>query len=247
MKLNNVLFFFVIFLVSKTYAEYPESFVSDGKIVNELKTEEYIKLVRKFLPSHPIILEAGSHGGQDTVILGKAWPNGYVYAFEPVEKFVQFTIDELQKHYVYNAEVFPYALAEKEEERVFHYSNKIGAASSLLEDNGMCDYQDTAMVVQCVNLDNWAYKRGIDHIDFMWLDLEGYELHVLRSSPTILKTVKVILTEVNFCEFRKGGTLYKELYDFLTSNGFTLYKIWGSPTWQGNALFVRSELVITNS
>ncbi len=223
----------------------PENFVKDDNIINELTTEEYVDIIRPFLPENPHILEAGAHGGQDTVILAQSWPLGTLYAFEPVLKFVEFTKREIVKHKVNNVQLFPLALSVSSGEQSFYYSTTIGAASSLLEDNGLeiCNYQDTLMKVQSTNLDEWAQKNQIDHIDFMWLDIEGSELPVLRSAPNVLKTVKVILTEVNFLEFRKNSTQYQDLYEFLTTNGFTLYRIWGNPKWQGNALFVRSELV----
>jgi len=232
--------FFVIDIVQ---AKYPESFVEDGIIVNELKTEEYLDIIELFLPQNPTILEAGCHEGQDTILLGKAWPLGHVYAFEPVKKFVGFTLDELKKHKVSNVTVFPFALSATSGEQKFYYNNQVGAASSLLESSG----QDTLMTVNSVNLDEWARDNRVNYIDFMWLDMEGSELSVLRSAPAILKTVKVIITEVNFKEFRKGTTQYRDLYNFLTENGFKLFKIWGSPVWQGTALFIRKELLTSKA
>lgn len=225
------------------YADTPEDFVKNNKIICELTTEEYVAIIRPFLPHNPNILEAGAHGGQETVILGHSWPKGTVFAFEPVPKFIGFIQHEITKHRVHNAKLFPYALFSSSGERTFYYSNSIGAASSLLESNNLCDYQDSEMKVHCINLDHWAKQNNVDHIDFMWLDMEGAEYHVLNSAPTILKTVRVIITEINFREFRKGMTQYTDLYTLLTSNGFTLYKIWGSPVHQGTALFVRSSLL----
>ncbi len=233
------------FFLWNVYAA-PEDFVKDGNIINELTTEEYVDIIKPFLPENPHILEAGAHGGQDTVILSQSWPLGTLYAFEPVPKFIEFISSELIKHSINNVQLFPLALSVSSGEQSFYYSTTVGAASSLLESNGteVCDYQDIVMKVQSINLDEWAHKNQIDHIDFMWLDMEGSELPVLRSAPNVLKTVKVILTEVNFLEFRKNSTQYQDLYEFLTTNGFTLYQIWGNPKWQGTALFVRSELII---
>lgn len=244
MHISKIVMLLLSLMGYELFAKYPESFVEDNKIVCELPTQEYVDIIRPFLPSNPTILEAGAHGGQDTVILAQSWPTGIVYAFEPVEKFVGFIKNELVKHEVMNACLFPFALSKTSGEQTFYYSNTIGAASSLLPSNNLCDYQDTKMTVQCVNLDEWAQKNNVNHIDFMWLDMEGSELLVLRSAPMILKTVRVIITEVNFLEFRQGGTLYNDLYSFLKSAGFTLFKIWGDPARQGTALFIRSATLL---
>lgn len=229
------------------HGKYPASFVKDNKIINELKTEEYVDIVKPFLPENPAILEAGCHGGQDTVILGKSWPLGTIYAFEPVQKFVDFTNIEITKHKITNAMVFPFALSSNSGTQIFYYSNNIGAASSLLASNdalnAICNYQDTPMTVNTINLDEWSQKNKVDHIDFMWLDMEGSEYYVLSTAPHILKTVRAIITEVNFLEFRQGSTQFKDLDNFLTNNGFSLFKIWGSPRWQGTALYIRSDVL----
>jgi FkbM family methyltransferase len=223
------------------YGDCGDDFVRDNKIIYELTTEEYIEIVKPFLPENPIILEAGAHGGQDTLIMGKAWPKGFIYAFEPVPKFVGFIKEELEKHKVDNATVIPLGLFSTSGEKTFYYSNQIGAASSFLESNGLCEYQDTEMKLHCINLDEWAEKNGVNRIDFMWLDMEGAEYYVLNAAPKILSGVTAILAEVNFREFRKGMTQFSDLHRLLIENGFTTYKIWGSPIHQGNALFIRSE------
>lgn len=238
----------LILLLSLTLqAEYPENFVEDGIIIKDLTTEESLELVKPFLPENPFILEAGCHGGQDTILLGNMWPRGHVFAFEPVLKFVGFTKFELKKHKVPNASVFPFALAETTGNQPFYYSKHIGAASSLLKSNdamdSLCNYQDIKITVNSINIDDWAKRYRVDHIDFMWLDIEGSEYYVLKAAPNILKTVTAIITEINFREFRVGSTQYKQLYDFLIENDFKLLKIWGNPTWQANALFVRNSCI----
>jgi FkbM family methyltransferase len=246
MKYIKTLILMTYFFFYNAYAG-PQDFVKDDKIINELTTPEYVDIIRPFLPDNPHILEAGAHGGQDTVILAKSWPLGTVYAFEPVQKFVEFTRTEIVNHKVNNVQLFPLALSVSSGEQSFYYSTVVGAASSLLEDSGeVCNYQDAMMKVQCTNLDEWAQKNQVGHIDFMWLDIEGSELPVLKSAPNVLKTVRVIITEVNFLEFRKGSTQYRDLYDFLITNGFTLHQIWGNPRWQGTALFVRSESILVS-
>ena len=47
-------------------------------------TEETIReLVRLYLPSNPVILEAGAHFGEDTMRMKAMWPECIVHAFEP--------------------------------------------------------------------------------------------------------------------------------------------------------------------
>ena len=77
------------------------------------------------------------------------------------------------------------------------------------------NYNDVQMTLPCMTLDDWASFYSVDHIDFMWLDMEGAEYYMLSASPKILQTTKVILSEINFKSFREGHTLYDTLKPFL--------------------------------
>ena len=76
----------------------------------------------------------------------------------------------------------------------------------------------------------------------MWLDLEGLELQVLKSSPRILEKVNVIYTETNFLEFRLGMTQFTDLKTQLDNSGFKMLYHWYYEGLQGDAIFVKREL-----
>jgi len=228
---------------SVIFCDIGDEFVSNGKGPNELTTQEYLELVAPFIPDNPTILEAGAHGGNDTVIMGHRWPRGHLYAFEPVAKFYLNMKHELNKHKVYNVTTIKKGLFTVTGNRTFYISQNCGGASSFLQDNDMCNYNDYTVTVPCVNLDEWAEENNVESIDFMWLDMEGAEYYVLSSAPKILSTTRVILTELNFKEFRKGSTQYHTLKNFLLNQGFKLHKIWGSPYHQATGMFVRADLV----
>src|SRR5205085_1281445 len=101
-------------------------------------------------------------------------------------------------------------------------------ASSLLEPSEAMKihYMGPMIEVPCVVLDDWCQLNGVMKIDFMWLDLEGFEMQLLKSSPNILSTVSVIYCETNFFSFRKGTTQFKDLKAFLEKQGFEIIAHW---------------------
>jgi hypothetical protein len=121
-------------------------------------------------------------------------------------------------------------------------------ASSLLPptEATKINYQGPQIEVSCRILDDWARDHNEQKIDFMWLDMEGYEMQMLKSSPQILNTVKAMYVETNFHIFRKGTTQYGALRKFLEKQGFRLlahgYLALEDKGYQGNAIFVRSDL-----
>lgn len=208
-----------------------------------------LDLIAKFLPNDPVIFEAGGHYGEDTIRFATRWPMGTILTFEPnphaFEKLLETTKGVPNVH-SYNLAVNNYngtdilhvCYGTEGDNPVFE------GASSLLEPIEWMEkhYQGPSIEVPCVILEDWCETNHFDHIDFMWLDLEGLELQILESSPRVLSKVKVIYTETNFLEFRKGMTQFKDLEKFLGNSGFRLLSHWYAEGFQGNAIFIRGEL-----
>ncbi len=205
-----------------------------------------LDLIAQFLPKAPIILEAGGHYGHDTLAFASKWPKAKIISFEANPSTFEKLFEKTS--WVPNIHVLNLALNSFNGKAVLHVCSMATAissadegASSLLETSDWMkeDYAGHKIEVPCVVLDDWCEENRIDHVDFMWLDLEGLELQILKSSPKILETVKVIYTETNFRWFRKEMTQYVDLRTFLEKAGFTLFAHWFIKDWQGNAIFVR--------
>jgi len=232
-----------IMLTGTLFSDIGSDFVKNGGGALELRTHQYINLVIPFLPENPNILEAGARYGLDTVRFARNWPKGHIFAFEPVKVFYDRMINSVQRGKFTNVSTFNFGLFSKTGLQSFYYAEKCGGASSFLPDNGVCDYGDKMMILPCRRADEWAAEHNVTRIDFMWLDMEGAEIYMLKAAKNLLATTKVILTEINFREFRTGSTTFDELKSYLESQGFTLHKIWGSATWQATGMFVKSDLL----
>jgi hypothetical protein len=103
-------------------------------------------------------------------------------------------------------------------------------------------FRGPSIEVPCIRLDDWCLEYGVDHIDFLYLDVEGFELQILQNCSRILETVLVVHTKTNLTGFRKNTTLYGDLRDFLERSGFVLMSHWYLDGLQGEATFIRSKL-----
>jgi FkbM family methyltransferase len=199
------------------------------------------KIIEYYLPPNPIIVEAGAHIGRDTRKMNIAWPTSTIHAFEPVPEL--FAI--LSHNVLPNSNIFCYPLALSNITGIttlFMSSGRSTATSSLLEPTKQFRKSDTIFTpieIQTTTLDDWAQKYYINRVDCLWLDMQGAELLVLKASPTLLKTVSVIYTEVNFIQRYKGMPLYPEIKQWLIEQGFTIvHEACKSSDW-GNILCVR--------
>jgi len=79
----------------------------------------------------------------------------------------------------------------------------------------------------------------IEKVDFLWLDLQGFELNVLKESVEIISKTSTIYTEVSIIENYSNSALYPQLKDFLENAGFKAKKEKIAWSDGGNVLFIR--------
>ena len=201
------------------------------------------KYFLKYLPFNPVIVDAGAADGIDTIEMAQIWSKGTIYAFEPIPKIYEKLILNTKKYK--NIKCFSYALSNTVELKEIFVSGGSSEFSSslLIPKEHLSEHPEVSfsekIQVQTLTLDSWAEKNNIDKIDMLWLDLQGAEPSVLKASPKILSTVKLIYTEVSLKELYEGTTLYPEFRDWLKKQNFRVER--EELAWEdaGNVLFVR--------
>ncbi|HSX26191.1 MAG TPA: FkbM family methyltransferase [Chlamydiales bacterium] len=218
---------------------------------------ESMTLAMRYLPEDPIIVEAGAYNGRESCYLAKLWPKGHVHTFEPVEQLYNITAARVQS--IPNITAYKLGLGDACGLRTIYLSteegeqwvDRVSMSSSFYEPKEHLNYSATLFKgteeVEMITLDQWAALQGIPKVDLLWLDMQGYELPALKAGTNLLKTVSVILTEVEFIEAYEGQPLYKEVKSWLESQGFVLiagnFKFPRTDQFFGDALFVRQELL----
>lgn len=220
-------------------------------------TTEVLNFVKPYLPENPVIVEAGAFDGRDSVTLVEFFPKGTLYTFEPVPELYKKVLDKVQGNP--RIHTYPLALSDKTAKATFHLSVNnsdpgcVSASSSLLAPKEHLDKAPyvqfpNAIEVDTITIDEWATNTGVPHIDFFWLDMQGYELNTLKASQ-VAKNSLVIWTEIEFCEAYKGQYLFKDILAWMTENDFELVganvDVFNpSPDrWYGDALFVKKNLL----
>ncbi len=207
--------------------------------------DDFKKIIEKFLPCNPIILEAGAHVGSDTVEMAKMWPDAIIHAFEPVPNLYKKLCKGTRN--LKNVKTYNLALSDQEGELTMYVSSGLSdASSSLLKPKEHLDvhpkvFFDDRIKVQSTTIDSWAIKNKIEKIDFMWLDMQGGEYKALSSSPIILNALSCVYTEVSLMEVYENVLLYKSFKKWLEAQGF-ISKIEKFPNRDmGDVLFVRKK------
>ena len=215
------------------------------KILGRDMIEIGVDEIAPYLPPDPVILEAGACDGTDTARFSQRWPGGVVHAFEPVPELCAEA--KLRTAHLPGVRMYPLALSSRTGPMMMHVvdpgpgSNRC-TSSLLMHLQTSPDEQDPAYArdieVQAATISDWAQAEGVDRIDFMWLDLEGMELSVLKAAGPVLATVKAVCMEVTREERHAGTPLYGEVVAWMRNQGFRA-AIDRVTLWFGNILFVR--------
>jgi hypothetical protein len=73
-------------------------------------------------------------------------------------------------------------------------------------------------------IDNFCKSKKVEKIDFIKIDVEGYELFVLRGGENIIRKSKpVLLIEINPPTLKRIGLKPRDVIDRLKYHGYNLY------------------------
>ena len=123
-------------------------------------------------------------------------------------------------------------------------SHGSGASSSLLkpkvhlEEHPEVTFPETK-TVEVHLLDDYHDPDGPEY-NFLNIDVQGYELEVLKGSTKTLENIDAMILEVNRAEVYEGCPMVEDLDYFLKDFGFTrVAEAWQSKSW-GDALYARN-------
>jgi 2-O-methyltransferase len=184
------------------------------------------RVLGRYIREDAVIVEAGAHRGIDTVQFARLWPDGRIHAFEPVPH----VYEHLQRNTAPygNVRTYQLALGDRDAAMPMWLSDpEHDYSSSLLEPREhLAEFPEIAfeqtMSVRVTTLESWAEREGIDRIDAMWLDMQGYELAVLKAAGAVLETTRAIIMEVSATELYAGVPLWPEVRAWLESQGFQI-------------------------
>jgi 2-O-methyltransferase len=211
-----------------------------------LKHEAVWQALRENPPQ--VIVEVGSFDGIDAIELSRMFPDAGVYTFEADPRNYEI----LRRNTSYRARVkpVPKAVFDFTGDGVFHASDSVGSGADGRASGSMLSptqrFHDAhsgvrfeeEFSVSTVALADWARDEGIEKVDFLWMDAQGAELHILRGMGEDLLGVRAILLEVWKEAFYAGGGAFDEIESFLGRHGFELTHTW-IESGVGDALFQR--------
>ena len=106
---------------------------------------------------------------------------------------------------------------------VFHQLENAPTASSILSDHAGTPARD--LVCKMEVLDHVLVEEHLQRPELIKIDVQGYELEVLKGATETLAKAHAIMMEVSLIELYKGNPLLNEAIGFMHEKGFRPYDI----------------------
>lgn len=189
------------------------------------------------------IFDVGAYQGDFARLCRKLWPRAEIVCFEPLDE----PRERLQKWATNQANVLINNCLLGASNQVSVALHTSETASSVLTEQ--VNSEMPIIMRQMLRLDDWVRQHKLPSArSFLKLDVQGYELEVLKGAEDTLRDVEAILAEVNLLDIHAGVPLLAELVGWLYARGFVAYDLCGQTRrpldralWQVDMLFLREN------
>lgn len=188
---------------------------NDPGISTELsvfKTHEPIntKIIPKLLQKGMTCIDIGGNIGYYVLLERKiVGDKGKIIAIEPLPQNFSYLNKNIQLHNFENISTFNFACGDKNGEATFFVNKKSNGCQVIREGVEPPDPSlGTLSKVSIKKLDTLVSELNLKHVDFVRMDAEGYELHILRGFKSTLEKFRPIISlELHKRQLGVDGTL----------------------------------------
>jgi FkbM family methyltransferase len=159
------------------------------------------------------MLDVGAHQGYSAApFLKRGWT---VHAFEPDPANRAILSSRCP-----GAIIDPRAISEKDGEEVPLFTSDVSTGISTL--SPFHDTHAPTATVQTVRLDTYLREHDIGHVDFLKIDIEGYDLFALRTFPWDTLHPKAVVCEYEDNKTVRLGHDVHDIARFLEQRGYSV-------------------------
>ncbi len=187
------------------------------------------------------VIHVGGHHGHEISLYKEINTQCPVEIFEPHPKSFEILMNNVQQYQGINAHNVALGLVESTMTMFVETANG-GQSNSLLPPKKHVEQYphirfDSTIQVPVKTLDSFNLDK---RFNFLSIDVQGFELEVLKGAIKTLTNVDFIICEVNNAELYLGCCMVEEIDSFLHSHGFHRVETdWLGGTW-GDALYIKN-------
>lgn len=183
--------------------------------------QNMLPLVLKHINPGDVVIDAGAFIGDHTIAYAqKVRTSGHVHAFEPSADSFECLVYNLYNYLSVNTSVYNKGLASKAGKvRMTHVDGNMGMNYLTIG----AGPSPSEPFIEIVTLDGMY----LDRVNFIKIDVEGYELEILKGATETIKKFKPkMLIEINQMALERMNLKREDIFDFLHEHGYKFANIY---------------------
>jgi len=205
---------------------YEKCYISDVIRKNQIWEPFMHDVFEKYITKDSVVIEGGCHIGTHSVKLSKL--SKKLYCFEPLPSSNELLKKNLQLNNCNNVDVFNCGLSDNFEIADFGWIQSNNPGASFLNNNpmGLPDNSHNYNQNSKVNLIT-INSLNLDKLDFIKLDVEGYEPKVINGGINTIKKLKPIIILECWSNHNSGADPIhtEETFSILFEIGYRMERI----------------------
>jgi FkbM family methyltransferase len=197
------------------------------------------------------VVDCGACVGQWTDLLRSVYPEASILMIEPQTRHAQ-ALNEVCRRHGNGVRVINTLVGAREASDVpfVVLDDGLGTGSSVLAENS--DVPRHVEKRDMSTLDIVVREAGFPAPDFVKLDVQGYEIEVLRGAQRVLEGASFVLLEVSVWQYNHGSPLISDVLEWMKKRGFVTYDVFDlsrredGVLVQMDLLFIREDSVLLN-
>jgi FkbM family methyltransferase len=164
-----------------TYKNFTIQGIQDNELKKELFADVY-KMKNVFPKEGDVVLDIGAFRGETAIVFADAvGKSGKVYAFEPIKNSFEIMKQNILTNGL-SATIEPVNMGCSSSPKTSSaVSVESGAPWNFISDD------DGSIPVQLTTIDDYVFSNNIEKVDFIKMDVEGFENDVLEGAEKVLQ------------------------------------------------------------
>jgi FkbM family methyltransferase len=171
------------------------------------------------------IIDIGAHIGEWSLLAHTIFPEASILMLEAQDSKAAALDKVVQAHPGKIRSRIALLGPESREDVPFHECDTAPTGSSVLAFTSPEPLTFRVVRRRMETLDNVLANAGIASPDFLKLDVQGFELEVLKGAPNALAAAEAVLLEVSTLAQYEGAPLFHEVVAFMHSHGYHVYDV----------------------
>lgn len=211
--------------LSSKFARYFLHVLGIGYAVEVVDSGEIRLLQRLFKRKSTILVfDIGGNVGHYTESICKKFPQAKVHVFEPSKVHFELLSQRLES-YQDRCKNNNFGLGERDEQLILHKDSQITGSATLIDRN-VPKFNTILELVSIRSIRGYITEQKIHKIDFMKIDVEGWEFPIIQSLEYLLDQ-----SSINYIQFEitlntiECGQKISDFFDLFNKYGYKIFTI----------------------